>query len=174
MILMFVRHADAKNDKLTKLGRKQCKLALKDKEKFKFTKIYSSPANRCVKTARYFQNKYKIPLEILYNMKERELLKTVKPQNEQEQEWYDNYLNPAYSSKEPEGCKEYLTRNFVEFKKIIDTHIENDENAIIVAHSGTLYALYAYINGIAKGKDITWIRIANCSKIYFEIQGAVK
>ncbi len=174
MIIMFVRHGEAKNDKLTKFGKLQCKLAVKDKEKFKFAKIYSSPANRCVKTARYFQNKYKIPLDILYNLKERELLKTANPQNEQEQEWYDNYLNPEYSSKDPEGCKEYLTRNFVEFKKIIDEHLDSQENAIIVAHSGTLYALAAYVNGIAKGKNITWLRIANCSKVYFEIPDKVK
>ncbi len=169
MIIMFVRHGDSKNDKLTRLGKKQCKLAVKDKEKFTFAKIYSSSANRCVKTARFFQNKYKISLEICHNLKERELLKTASPQNEKEQEWYDNYLNPEYSSKEPEGCKEYLTRNFVEFKKIVDNHIEKNENAIIVAHSGTLYALASYVGGIAKGKDITWMRTANCSKVYFEI-----
>lgn len=166
---MFVRHGDSKKDKLTRLGKKQCKLALKDKEKLEFAKIYSSSSNRCIKTARYFQNKYKIPLEISFNLKERELLKTIEPQNEQEKEWYENYLNPEYSSKEPEGCKEYLTRNFVEFKKIVDEHIDKNENVIIVAHSGTLYALSAYINGIAKGRNITWLRIANCSKVYFEI-----
>lgn len=169
MIIMFMRHADAKKDKLTKLGKKQCKLALKDKEKIKFSKIYCSSANRCVKTARYFQNKYKLPLEISYDLKERELLSTVEPQTEHEKEWYNNYLNPEYSSKEPEGCKEYLTRNFVEFKKIVDEHFGKNENVMIIAHSGTLYALAAYVNGIAKGKPITWMRIANCSKICFEI-----
>ena len=42
MIIMFMRHADAKNDKLTKFGRRQAKLALKEKENIKFSKVYSS------------------------------------------------------------------------------------------------------------------------------------
>lgn len=169
MILMFVRHADAKNDKLTKLGKKQLKLLLKEKESFEFAKIYCSPANRCVKTARPFQVKRKLPLEIVEGLKERELLKTEKPQNEKEQEWYDNYLNPMYSSSLPEGCKEYLARNFVEFKRIIENHIDNNENAIIVAHSGTFYALNAYINGLQKNKNINWNRLGSADRVYYEI-----
>ena len=169
MILMFVRHADAKNDKLTKLGKKQLKLLFKEKESFEFMKIYASPANRCVKTARPFQIKDKLPLEIVEGLRERELLKTEKPQSEHEQEWYDNYLNPMYSSESPEGCKEYLARNFVEFKRIIDNHIENNENAIIVAHSGTFYALNAYINGLQKNKNINWYRLGSADRVYYEI-----
>lgn len=169
MIIMFVRHAEHKNDKLTKLGKLQCQLLLKSKENIKFTKIYSSPANRCVLTAKAIQKKWKLPLEICENLKERELLKTAEPQNEQEQEWYDNYMNPLYSSENPEGCKNFLTRTFVEFKKIIDEHIEKQENVVIVAHSGTLYALSAYVNGIKKNKNLVWLRAGNCSKVYFEV-----
>lgn len=169
MIIMFVRHADAKNDKLTKLGRRQCKLALRAKENIKFDKIYTSNTNRCIKTARCFQLKYKLPVEVLEGLNERELLPSSEPQNEKEREWFDNYMNPLYSSKEPEGCKEFLTRNFIEFKKIIDEHIDKNENVIIVAHSGTLYALMAYVNGIKKNRNINWFRAGNCSKVYFEV-----
>ncbi len=169
MILMFIRHADAKRDKITKLGRKQLKLAKKEKESFKFEKIYTSPANRCIKTARKIQLRKKLPLEIVEGLKERELLKTAAPETDKEKEWYDNYLNPMYSSTSPEGCKEYLARNFIEFKRIIENHIEKNENAIIVAHSGTLYALMAYINGLQKNKNINWCRLSTCGKIYFEI-----
>lgn len=169
MIIMFVRHADAKNDKLTKLGKKQCKLAVKGKEKVTFSKIYSSSTARCVKTARYFQLKYKLPLVISEGLKERELLPNPEPQNEKEKEWFDNYLNPFFSSKNPEGCKEFLSRNFIEFKKIIDEHIDKNENVILVAHSGTLYSLMAYVNGIQRNKNITWLRAGNCSKVYFEV-----
>lgn len=169
MIIMFVRHADAKNDKLTKLGKEQCKLFLKQKESVKFGKIYTSPANRCLQTAKIIQNKWKLPLEICENLKERELLENSEPQNEEEQKWFDNYLNPLYSSESPEGCKEFLTRTFVEFKKIIDENIEKDENVVIVSHSGVIYALSAYINGIQKNKNLTWMRVGNCCKVYYEI-----
>ena len=56
MIIKFIRHADSKNDKLTKLGKKQCKLAFKQKDSISYSKIYSSSAGRCVRTARYYQS----------------------------------------------------------------------------------------------------------------------
>lgn len=173
MIIMFMRHADAKSDKLTKLGKKQIKLFLSEKETFKFSKIYSSPKNRCVKTARVLQKKNKIKLEIVEGLKERELLSTITPQNENEQKWYDNYLNPMFSNESPEGCKEFLARNFIEFKAIIEKHIDANENVIIVAHSGTFYALLAYVNGIQKNKNLTWYRIGTCDRVYFEINERV-
>ena len=169
MIIMFVRHAEDKNDKLTKLGKLQCKMFLKSKETVKFSKIYTSPANRCLQTAKIIQNKWKLPLEITENLNERELLETAEPQNDHEKEWYENYMKPLYSSEKPEGCKDFLTRTFVAFKKIVNEHIEKNENVVIVAHSGILYALSAYINGIKKNKNLTWMRIGNCSKVYFEV-----
>ena len=98
MIIMFMRHADAKNDKLTKIGRRQCKLALKDRENIKFSKIYSSNTKRTIKTARYFQLKYKLPAEVLEGLNDRELLTDGEPKNEKEQLWYNNYMNPLFSS----------------------------------------------------------------------------
>ena len=170
---MFVRHADAKSDKITKFGKKQLKMFVSEKEGFKFSKIYSSPKNRCLKTARALQKKFKTQLEIVEGLKERELLSTREPQNEKEQEWYDNYMNPLYSNESPEGCKEYLARNFIEFKRIIEHHIDANENAVIVAHSGTFYALLAYINGIQKNKKLNWYRLGTCNKVYFEINEKV-
>lgn len=173
MILLFVRHGESRKDKLTRFGKLQCRMAIKQKEKVVFDKIYSSPANRCVQTARYFQKKYKLQAEICENFRERELLPNNLPTNEKEQEWYDNYMNPTYSSTNPEGCKEFLTRSFIEFKRIINDAIDKNQNTIIVAHSGTLYALSAFINGITKNKNINWLRAGNCSKIYFEINEKV-
>ncbi|MBO5344274.1 MAG: histidine phosphatase family protein [Clostridia bacterium] len=173
MILMFVRHAESKRDRITKYGKKQCKNLRKEKEGFEFAKVYTSPANRCFKTGRVFQKKFRIELEVVEGMKERELLKTGKPQNEKEQEWYDNYMNPMFSFDSPEGCKEFLTRNFVEFKRIINHHFERNENAIIVAHSGTFYCLMAFINGIQKNKNINWYRLGTGNKVYFEINEKV-
>ena len=171
MIIMFVRHADAKNDKLTKLGKKQLKLMTETRDSVEFSKIYCSPANRCVKTAQALQSKYKLPLEICEGLKDRELLGSTIPQTKEEKKWYNNYLNPLYSSEKPEGCKEYLTRTFMEFERMVKTHIEKDENIVIVAHSCTTYALSAFINGIKKDHDIVWSRIGNCSRLYFEVKG---
>ncbi len=169
MVIMFVRHGESKNDKLTKKGKIQCKLASNEKEKLNYAGIYSSSANRCVSTARYFQNRFKTHLTILNGLNERELLPNKTPQTDDEQEWYENYLNPMYSSTKPEGCKEFLARNFIEFKKIIETHFDKNENVVIVGHSCTFYALLAYLFGIQRGKDILWSRVSNCSKVYFEI-----
>ena len=169
MIIMFVRHAEAKNDKITDFGKKQLLMAKKENESFEFAKIYSSPLNRCVATAKAFQEKFSVDLEVLDGLKDRELLEHRKPQNEDEEEWYENYLNPMFSHDKPEGCKEFLARNFTQFKRVINKHIDNDENIVLVAHSGTFYALLAYVNGVYKNKFINWYRIGTCSKVYFEI-----
>ncbi len=174
MIIKFVRHADSKKDKITRFGRKQCKMALKQKDAIKYEKIYCSSSGRCVRTARFFQNKLKLQVEVVEGLKERETLLANEPQNEAEQLWYDNYLNPLFSNEEPEGCKEFLARNFIEFNRIIDNHIDKNENVIIVAHSGTFYALMAYINGIQKNKDLVWYRLTNCAQIIVEVKSRIK
>lgn len=173
MILMFVRHAEAVSDKITKHGKKQIVLAAQEEERFEFAKIYTTPANRCKETAAVFQAKFDIPLDVVDGLRERELLTTKKPQNAVEQEWYDNYLNPLYSSKNPEGCKEFLERNFTQFKRIINEHLDRNENIVLVAHSCTFYALMAFVNGIYKNKKINWYRIGTCGKVYFEINEKV-
>ena len=173
MIVMFVRHADAKNDKLTKLGKRQCELMCEYEEEYKFAKIYSSPAQRCIDTAKALDKKFNIGIEVENLLKERDQLENDVPKTEQEQLWYDNYLNPEFENDYPEGCKNYLERTFKAYRKIINEHFDKNENAIIVAHSGTTYTLAAFIHGITKGKDIKWIRIGNCSRIYYEIKEKV-
>lgn len=172
MIIKFIRHAESKNDKITKLGKLQIKLALKQKDDKTYSKIYSSPLGRCVKTARYFQNKLKLQLDVLEGLKEREVL-GMEPVSDEDKLWYNNYLNPFFSNEKPEGCKEFLSRSFIEFSKIVDEHIDKDENVIIVAHSVTFYALMAYVNGLQKNKDLTWYRIANCSQVCVEIKSRI-
>ena len=173
MIILFVRHADAINDKLTKIGQMQCELLSQEPEQIKFSKIYSSPLERCVKTAEVFAKKFNLKIQIENNLREREQLDGKLPKNKKEQIWYDNYLNLNYSSKVPEGCKEYLKRTKLALKKIVDNHFDKNENVILVAHSVTSYALAALIYGYEKDKDIKWLRVGNCSKIYFEIKDKV-
>ena len=173
MIIMFVRHAEDVDDKLTKRGLKQCEMMIDYDEEYKFAKIYSSPAKRCVDTANYLNKKFNVEVEVDKDLVEREKLSGILPKDENEQNWYDNYLNPEYSGKDPEGCKEFLDRTFRCYKKIINNHFDKNENAIIVAHSGTTYSLAAFIHGIKKGEDIKWVRVGNCSKIYFEVNEKV-
>ena len=112
--------------------------------------------------------KYCLEIEILKDVKDRELLNHV-PENQDEKIWYDNYLNRTFSHKKPEGCKEFLERNFHEFDNIINAHKERNENVILVAHSCTFYALQEYFNH-SQEDEIKYYRLSNCSKVYFEIK----
>ena len=167
MIILFIRHADAKDDKLTKLGKKQAKL-LSEKDDFEFAKIYSSPMERCKKTAIIFNKKRKLPLEIDFRLKERETLGR-KPKTKEEQKWYDNYLNPQFSNLSPEGCKEFLERVYEFLGERIFEHYQKNENIAVVAHSGTFYAIMSYFNK-GKKENINWYKIGCASKVYFEVK----
>lgn len=173
MVVMFVRHAEDVNDVLTMRGKKQCEMMIDYDEAYSFSKIYTSPAKRCVDTAKSLNKKFNLEIVVEERLIERQKLANNVPQNKEEQEWYDNYLNPEFSYKNPEGCKEYLQRVFGCLNDIIDKHSKNNENVIIVAHSGTMYALSAYVHGIKKGEDIKWVRVSNCAKIYFEFDKKV-
>ena len=168
MILMFVRHGESINDELTELGKKQCEIMTLSDDEYKFSKIYCSEANRCKQTAKYLGEKYCLEIEILKDVKDRELLNHV-PENQDEKIWYDNYLNRTFSHKNPEGCKEFLERNFHGFDNIINAHKERNENVILVAHSCTFYALQEYFNH-SQEDEIKYYRLSNCSKVYFEIK----
>lgn len=167
MIIMFVRHGESVDDKLTEFGKDQCELMARGKEEYEFSKIYCSVANRCRETAKYLKEKLALEIEFLEGIKDRELLGG-DPVNASEQEWYDNYLNKNFSHKNPEGCKEFLLRNFAEFDKIIKHHKDKNENVVLVAHSCTFYAIQEYFNQ-SKSENINYYRLGNCSKVYFEI-----
>ena len=167
MILMFVRHAEAEGDKITTFGKRQCEFMCEQHEDYEFTKIYSSSVNRCKETAKYFQDKYNLPVEYVHDVRDREVL-DAEPCNAQERLWFDNYLNKTFSNDKPEGCREFLFRNFKEFDRIINNHKDRNENIILVAHSCTFYALQEYLNP-SKNNYINYSRLSNCSKIYFEI-----
>lgn len=167
MIIMYVRHGDAEGDKLTELGRKQCELMVKQDESIKFSKIYSSPMNRCIETSKYLAEKYNLEIEVVSKLDERKTLGR-EPESDTEKEWFDNYLNPNYSSNNPEGCKEFVDRTARVLDNIINAHKNKNENVIISAHSCSLYAIMAYFNKEKQG-DINWYRAGNCSKVYFEV-----
>ena len=168
MLILFIRHAEAKNDKLTSFGLKQCELLSNQTEDYEFFKIYSSPAYRCKKTAEYYNENKHLKLEIDERLNERETLEN-SPQNEFEKLWYDNYMNPKFSSKQPEGCKELLDRVYDFLDEKISFHKQKNENFVVVSHSGIFYAFMSYFNREKTG-DINWYKIGNASKVYFEIK----
>ena len=126
MILMYVRHGDAEDDKLTELGKMQCELMTKQDDSFEFSKIYSSPLLRCLNTAKYLENKHGIETEIVQELIERNTLKR-NPENESEKSWFDNYLNKDFSNNDPEGCKDYLQRTYKVLDDIINKHKSKNE-----------------------------------------------
>lgn len=164
---MFVRHGDAEEDELTQLGKKRCELMCEGEETYKFSKIYCSTVNRCKETAEYFERMYGLDVEYFADLKDRETL-SGKPKTKDEQEWYDNYLNKNYSHKNPEGCKEFLERNYKVFDKIISKHKSKNENVILVAHSCTFYAIEEYFKK-SDSDEIKYYRLSNCAKVYFEV-----
>ena len=168
MIILFIRHAEANDDKLTKFGKRQAKLLSKQKEDFEFAKIYTSPLRRCKDTAKFYNKTKKLKIEIDERLTERQTLETP-PKNKQEQQWYDNYMNPRFSSDFPEGCKEFLQRTYEFLSERIFEHYQKNENIVVVAHSGIFYAVLSYFNKGKKG-DINWYKLGNCSKVYFEVK----
>ena len=168
MIILFIRHAEANKDKLTKFGKRQAKLLSKQKEDYKFAKIYTSPLKRCEDTAKFYNKQFKMPLEKDNRLRERETLDDV-PKNKLEKMWFDNYMNPQFANDNPEGCKDFLERVYEFLNERIFEHYQKNENIVIVAHSGIFYAVMSYFNKNKKG-DISWYKIGNASKVYFEIK----
>lgn len=168
MIILFIRHAEAKNDKLTDFGKKQGKMLAEQTEDYEFAKIYSSPTNRCLETAKYYNKNKGLDFEIDDRLRERETLDNG-PTTPEEKLWYDNYMNPNFSSEKPEGCKELLERVYSFLDGAIKKHKDKDQNFVIVSHSGIFYAVLSYFNKI-NTNEINWYKLSNASKVYFEIK----
>ena len=167
MRIIFVRHGEQENDKLTRFGRKQAKLVVRELCYENISKIYSSPLGRTKETAQIIAKALKIK-DIQFDNKLREREKKNGNMSKQDAEEFDiNYLNPNFSRKDPEGCKEYLQRIFSFLKEIIKSNT-NESTVLIVGHSSMAYALCEFVIGKQKSKQIAWLRIGNCSKICFE------
>lgn len=169
MKICFVRHGHNRGDKLTSLGKKQCKNVCYDLYYEDFDKVYCSPLNRTMQTAKIICKKLSIS-NIKYDerLKEREQLRMVSDDPEII-EYNENYLNYNYCHTNPEGCREFCNRIFSFLDDLIDKHLDNDDNILIIGHSSTLYAINAYFTGIPKDKQIIWMRLGNCGKVCYEI-----
>ena len=162
MKIIILRHGEDKNNKLTLKGKLQVKLVAQQLKDFDIQNIYCSPLNRCIQTANIVSKKLGMPYTVEENLKERWQLGHT-PNNSQEQEWWDNYLNKNYNSQTYQTCSEFLQNNFKIFEKIK----KNGKNALIIAHSATSYALLDLI--FNKKGQIVWTKFGHANYICIEI-----
>ena len=166
MKIIFVRHGEAKNDKLTHWGKKQARNIVRELFYENISKIYSSPLERAIQTASIIAKKLDIKNIIIdKRISEREQ-KNETMSKEEIIEFDNNYLNSTFSRKDPEGCKEYLKR-IHSFLNDVKKQNKKDSCVLVVGHSSMTYAMGAYFIGLKKDK-VAWIRIGNCNKICFE------
>lgn len=170
MRIIFIRHGDYNKKGLTRLGKKQAKMACHELSYENIGATYCSPSPRAHQTAQIICKTLNLAEPIaVKELNERERLKS-EPQNAEEKEYYDNYLNPQFYKTHPEGCKNFLARSY----KFLDGIIDKDyESILIVGHSSFTYALCSYFMGTNKD-TITWVRTGNCSKLCFDSRDRVK
>ena len=166
MLIYLIRHGEAIDDKLTRIGKRQIKYACEYLKGCNIKKIYCSPYNRCIQTADIISKKLNIKYEIEQALKERNLLQNIN-KNYENSEWYQNYLNPNYSNKELEGGKDYLKRTY-KFLKTLKKKKEQD-NILLVAHSCTSYAINNCFFNSNSNNMLTWTRMGNGSILCYNI-----
>jgi len=161
MKLIFIRHGESnlKTGKLTRKGRKEAKWAYEYIKNEKVSAVFCSPRTRTLETANIVNKKFNAPLFIIKELNERQILSPSEKLLYKE-DYENNYLNYDYENENFETCKDFIDRCFIGMKKIID---KSDSNSTIIlcAHSSTLYALNAFLNGIPKNNHIDWLQCSN-------------
>lgn len=167
MKLIFVRHGESnyQTDKLTFRGKIQIKWACRYLENETPSAIFCSPRTRTLQTANIINKKFKVPLHIMQEITERQYL------NERERKLYweeydKHYLDYTYENSHFETCKDFIDRCIKGIEKIMQKY-KKDATVIVCAHSSTLYALNAYINGIPETQKIDWIQCSNGAVIKY-------
>ena len=165
--IIFVRHGRNNGDKLTRLGKRQAKIAAYELDYENIEKIYCSPKFRARQTANILARRLRIKdVEVDERIVERE---KISGDNEEAELFNQNYLNPNFSHQKPEGCKEYYDR-VVSFLDDMIKKCKGDETILIVGHSSMSYVMNAYFCKRPRSEDLTWIRLGNCSKLAFEYE----
>lgn len=167
MKIIFVRHGETnlKTGKLSRKGIQQIKDARKYLQNEKISAIYCSPKTRALQSANILNKNIQVPLSIINNFDEREQLPDgckTKLQKEYEK-FYFSYL---HESNEYETCKKFISR-FCSSLKQIENKTKKSDTILIVAHSSSLYAINAFVNGIPKDNEIKWLQCNNGAVIKF-------
>ena len=165
MRIIFVRHGDCKNGKLTQVGRKQAKLVCEDLKYENIGKIFVAPSLRTQETAKIIAKKLKISNVVVdERLKERDKPKDALPSSE---EYINKYLNASNVGTNEEGCKQFLERVFSFLDEVKN---ENFESVLVVSHSSVAYAINTYFTGLPKDNILIWLRLGNCSKICYDFR----
>ncbi|MBQ9792803.1 MAG: histidine phosphatase family protein [Clostridia bacterium] len=167
--LIFIRHGDTNinTGKLTMRGTKQIKDALKYIKDEEIQAIFCSPRTRTLQTANIINNKFNVPLFIIKELNERQILNSAERLLYGE-DFNNNYLNYAYENDKFETCKDFIDRCFVGLEKIL-SKAEKNSTILLCAHSSTLYAINAFLNGIPKDNQIQWLQCSNGTVIKFHL-----
>ncbi len=166
MNIFYVHHANrernkhpSQKDRLTKIGIKDAKLVAKlflsaKKAGVHFKAIYTSPYNRCKKTAKIINKYLKIPL-----IEDERLNEFV---NERQAKKYGLPLNVA------ETWLNCQMRNINCIKDIVNTY-NDDDNVICVTSGVNLTAFISLAYQIKPSENLPYPIIPSCSPIGFKI-----
>jgi len=163
MRIYFMRHGDYNKESLNSLGKKQIKYTSKYLCNANIASIYCSPLTRCKESALIASKLLKKEIVIDERLKEREKIASMRTSDDEK--WFKNYLNIKYSSKNPEGAKQFFSRIREFVVDVINKH-DDSENVLVVGHSSTLYALGAYFYGAED--EAVWMAMGNGSVVCFE------
>lgn len=160
MKIIFIRHGDynPKTEKLTLLGKLQMLFVRKYLENERIDLVLSSPKLRALEGAKILNKKWDVPLLISRDLREREILIT--DDDKLRERYQENYFDMTDESEEYETCKAFVDRTI----KGISDAIKSNKSAktiVVMAHSSTLYALSAMVNGTEEKDKIKWMQ-CNC------------
>ncbi|MBQ3493882.1 MAG: histidine phosphatase family protein [Clostridia bacterium] len=165
MIIYLLRHGDYdKSGSLSELGKKQIKLIAKNLVNENIDAIYCSPIQRCVECSKIINKKLKLEVEFDERIRERDKV-LGEPKTQQEKLWWENYLNPSFSSRNPEGCKEFFERVFDFVEELKN---KKQSRVLVIAHSALLYAMLYYVYK-PQNQLAIWNSLSNGGYVRFEI-----
>lgn len=160
-----MRHGDYNSESLNNFGKKQVKYSSKYLLDCNIVSIYSSPLKRCKESALIANKLLKKDIIIDERLKEREKIASMRTSDDEK--WFKNYLNINYSSKKPEGAKQFFSR-IKEFIMDVKEKYSEEDNILVVGHSSTLYALAAHFYNVVD--EAVWMAMGNGSIVCFEIK----
>lgn len=139
-----------RNSPLTKKGIAQGNSLQGAVEKYKITKIYTSPSERALKTAMAARGNTSIPVELMDELKEMNMGdwegRTIDEIKEKEPENFSNYWEAPdlFVKNSGEDFDEILDRSKKAIEKILEE--EKEGNVLIVTHGVTLKALMSHFS----------------------------
>lgn len=169
MKLIFIRHGDynPKTEKLTLLGKFQIASVRKYLQDEKVDFIVSSPKARALEGAKILNKKWKVPMFISSDLREREIL--VSDDANLQERFREKYFDMSDDSSEYETCRQFVERTIKGVREAM-AHNKAAKTFVVMAHSSTLYAISAMVHKIPKNNKICWLQCnpGACIKFYVD------